>query len=58
MPIEIRELVIKASVNSGEQGESSTQERSESRIGAEEQADIVAACVAQVLTILKEQAER
>ncbi len=58
MPLEIRELVIKASVHSGEQGQSSTQERSESHLETEEQADIIATCVAQVLVILKEQTER
>lgn len=58
MPIEIRELVIKASVNSGEQGQSSTQERLQSDPKTEEQSDIVATCVAQVLAILKEQSER
>lgn len=58
MPLEIRELVIKASVNRGEQSQSSTQERSESRLETEEQSDIVATCVAQVLAILKDQLER
>lgn len=58
MPLEIRELVIKASVHGGEQGQSSTQERSDSYLDTQERADIIAACVAQVLTILKEQSER
>lgn len=58
MPIEIRELVIKASVSGGEQGQTSTQDRSDSRIGDADQADLIAACVAQVLAIFKEQSER
>lgn len=56
MPIEIRELVIRASVSSGEQ--SSTQAQSDNRPETGEQSDVVAACVAQVLAILKEQSER
>jgi Family of unknown function (DUF5908) len=58
MPLEIRELVIKASVNGGEQGHTSTQGGAEGRLASEEQSDIIAACVAQVLAILKEQTER
>ncbi len=58
MPLEIRELVIRASVNGGEQGQTSTQEQSQSRLESEERSDIVSACVAQVLAVLKEQLER
>lgn len=58
MPLEIRELVIKASVRGGEQGQSSIAEASDSQLNPEERADIIATCVAQVLTILKEQQER
>lgn len=56
MPIEIRELVIKASVQGGDQ--SSTQPQSDSRPSSEAQSDIVAACVAQILAILKDERER
>lgn len=58
MPLEIRELVIRASVQGGEDGQTSTQERSQRRLDVEERTDIIAACVAQVLALLKEQAER
>lgn len=51
MPLEIRELMIKASI--GEGGE-----RSGGGVGKQDQAAIVAACVEQVLTILKDKAER
>lgn len=53
MTLEIRELVIKASVNDGEQGNNTNQGLAESST-----ADIIAACVEQVLAILKEQSER
>jgi hypothetical protein len=53
MPLEIRELVIKASIGEGGQGQTSAQSGGEA-----DQAAIVAACVEQVLAILKEKSER
>lgn len=51
MPLEIRSLVIKATISDGEaaQGNSS---------GGQDKAAIVTACVDQVLAILKEKSER
>jgi Family of unknown function (DUF5908) len=57
MPIEIRELVIKTSINDGESGQNSTSGAGGSS-GADDQAAIIAACVEQVLAILKEKSER
>ncbi|WP_166482403.1 DUF5908 family protein [Scytonema sp. UIC 10036] len=57
MPLEIRELVIKASVNEGGNTQS-TSEKNLGGIGASDQSAIIAACVEQVLTILKEKLER
>lgn len=51
MPLEIRELVIKATINEGGGGQQST-------AGAADQAAIVTACVDQVLAILQEKTER
>lgn len=52
MPLEIRSLVIKATISDGEaaQGNSGS--------GRQDQTAIVAACVDQVLAILKEKSER
>ncbi|WP_168163457.1 DUF5908 family protein [Calothrix sp. 336/3] len=58
MPLEIRELVIKASVHDLGQGQNTNQEESENGTNVNNQADIIAACVEQVLAILKEQSER
>lgn len=58
MPLEIRELVIKASVNDGEQGQNTNQEQTAKSTDVGDRADIIAACVEQVLAILKEQSER
>ena len=55
MPIEIRELVIKASINQGEQG--SAQPHS-GVMGELDRSALITACVEQVLAILKEKAER
>ncbi|WP_166507352.1 DUF5908 family protein [Nostoc sp. 106C] len=54
MPIEIRELVIRASVNEGQQ----EQNQGVGNFDADAQAAIIAACVEQVLAILKEKSER
>jgi len=51
MPIEIRELVIKATVTENQDSEEST-------ANAESTEEIVKACVEQVLEILKEKQER
>lgn len=57
MPLEIRELVIKTSIqNSGEA--QSANSGSEESGGTGDQEAIIAACVEQVLAILKEKAER
>lgn len=52
MPLEIRELVIKATLSEGNGG------GPESGTAGADTAAIVADCVAQVLAILKEKAER
>lgn len=54
MPLEIRELVIKASVDTGQ--EQNGGQASGGVTG--DTAAIIAACVDQVLTILKDKAER
>ncbi|WP_179197950.1 DUF5908 family protein [Nostoc sp. T09] len=56
MPIEIRELVIKTSVNEGQQEQNLGQ--GVGNFDADMQAAIIAACVEQVLAILKEKSER
>ena len=56
MPLEIRELVIKASVSDGDQGTSSAS--SETNDTGGDQTALINACVEQVLMILKEKAER
>ncbi|MBO3460114.1 DUF5908 family protein [Aetokthonos hydrillicola Thurmond2011] len=59
MPLEIRELVIKASVNDGEQGQNTNQGQVQSHSNWEDdRSDIIATCVEQVLAILKEKSER
>lgn len=55
MPVEIRELVIKAAVNEGGQG---TPPPSGGATDGQDQTALIAACVEQVLSILKEKAER
>jgi hypothetical protein len=59
MPIEIRELVIKATVGSGENAENSGDNASntEGGNGAASEA-LINICVEKVLEILKEKAER
>ncbi|BAZ01008.1 hypothetical protein NIES37_50060 [Tolypothrix tenuis PCC 7101] len=57
MPIEIRELVIKTSINDGEAGQNKTS-GTQGKNGANDQDAIIAACVEQVLAILKEKSER
>jgi hypothetical protein len=56
MPLEIRELVIKTSIEGGEKAGQSTNLGDNNGSGG--QAAIVAACVEQVLAILKDKAER
>lgn len=51
MPLEIRSLVIKATISNGEAAQSSGG-------GGQDKTAIVAACVDQVLAILKEKSER
>ncbi len=58
MPLEIRELVIKASVNDGGQGQNTNQSQAANYTDNNDRDDIIAACVEQVLAILKEQSER
>lgn len=55
MPLIIQELVIKAAVNEGSQG---TPSPSGGATYRQDQAALIAACVEQVLSILKEKAER
>ncbi len=60
MPLEIRELVIRTAIN--EDGQTQTGSRRESEAAnpfdADAQAALIAACVEQVLAILKEKSER
>lgn len=58
MPLEIRELVIKASINDGGQGQNTNQSQAANNTENQNHADMIAACVEQVLAILKEQSER
>jgi len=51
MPLEIRELVIKATISSDGVSQGTSPR-------GQEQAAIISACVDQVLTILKEKSER
>ncbi|MDJ0703320.1 MAG: DUF5908 family protein [Leptolyngbyaceae cyanobacterium MO_188.B28] len=55
MPLEIRELTIRASVNDLVQGSTPTRELTDRSL---DQTALISACVEQVLAILKEQAER
>lgn len=57
MPLEIRELVIKTSIQNGGDAQSANSGSEESG-GTGDQEAIIAACVEQVLAILKEKAER
>lgn len=56
MPLEIRELVIKASVGDGTEG-ALTVSRETNNLESN-QTELINACVEQVLAILKEKAER
>ena len=59
MPIEIRELVIKATVGSGETGANSGNTEGSNSGGAGAPSDdFITVCVEKVLEILKEKAER
>lgn len=59
MPLEIRELVIKASIDDREQGQNINQGQAANYTeNSSGRAEIIAACVEQVLAILKEQSER
>lgn len=58
MPLEIRELVIKASVNEGSQSQNSNQGTAALSSAAPDQSTIIATCVEQVLAIIKEKSER
>jgi hypothetical protein len=55
MPIEIRELIIRATVTGGEAG---GEEESEGGTDATDGSTIVAECVEQVLKVLERQKER
>lgn len=57
MSLEIRELVFKTSINQGGQAQATDSGAGDSS-GASNQDAIIAACVEQVLAILKEKAER
>jgi hypothetical protein len=57
MPLEIRELVFKTSINDGGQAQTTNPSSGDSG-GTGGQDAIIAACVEQVLAILKEKAER
>lgn len=57
MPLEIRELVIKTSIQNGGEAQATNSSSGESG-GTGDQDAIIAACVEQVLAILKEKAER
>jgi len=63
MPIEIRELHIKVSVNAPQQGQPAPQTQRPSQASGQggqggAQADLVAECVEQVVQILQNKAER
>lgn len=57
MPLEIRELVIKTSINEGGQAQAANSGSGDSG-GSGGQDAIIAVCIEQVLAILKEKAER
>ncbi len=56
MAIEIRELVIKATIRSGTQ--SGTEEHRPEGESSEEQAQMIQTCVEEVLKIIKDEKER
>lgn len=59
MPLEIRELLIKTSINDGGQAQTANPTSGDSGgLDDQDQEAIIAACVEQVLAILKEKAER
>ena len=58
MPLEIRELVIKTSINEDGEGQNVKPGEAGGNFDADAQAAIIAACVEQVLAILKEKSER
>jgi hypothetical protein len=58
MPLEIRELVIKTSIHPDGQGQNSQSGSASENNEPSDRATIVAACVDQVLAILKDKAER
>lgn len=59
MPLEIRELVIKTSVNSQSGGNHSSAPLSgEAKLSSEDQKRIIASCVEQVLAALRLRRER
>ena len=58
MPLEIRELVIKTSINDSGSGQTTHSGGSGESNGTGDQTAIIAACVEQVLAILKEKGER
>lgn len=58
MPLEIRELVIKTSLDGGGQVPSTNQVGATRSNDVQERTAIIAECVDQVLAILKEKAER
>ena len=57
MPLEIRELLIKTSINEGTQAQTASPPSANGGI-VSDQESIITACVEQVLAILKEKAER
>ena len=58
MPLEIRELVIKTSIDGGGQVPSTNQVEATGSNNVQDRTAIIAECVDQVLSILKEKAER
>lgn len=58
MPIEVRELVIKASIDQGAQGGSGPAASGGASGGAGGSEEMIKACVEKVMAILKEKNER
>jgi hypothetical protein len=58
MPIEIRELIITATVDEGGQGGASAQAAPASGANAQDKQEIVQECVDQVMNILKKEDRR
>ena len=58
MPLEIRELIVKASVNANMFEQETKQDTCSSDDNSQDIDVIVAACVEQVLAILKDRSER